>query len=228
MAKARVQQPAPHFKGQAVMPDGSFEELSLTTFTAQNKWLILAFIPMAWTFVCPTEIVAFSDAASQFAARNASVVFASTDSEYSLLAWTMTSRKDGGLGSVNIPLLSDKNHSLSREYGVLLEEEGIALRGLFLIDPLGILRQITINDLPVGRSVEEALRLIDAYQFVEKYGEVCPANWQKGQEGMKATKDGYKDFIEKKPGDVAMNGTAEPTSPNVNTPHVKRAMENGH
>jgi peroxiredoxin 2/4 len=114
----------------------------LTTYTSTKKWLVLAFIPMAWTFVCPTEIIAFSDAASQFAARGASVVFASTDSEYSLLAWTNTSRKEGGLGPVNIPLLSDKNHSLSKDYGVLIEEEGIALRGLFLIDPQGIVRQV--------------------------------------------------------------------------------------
>jgi peroxiredoxin (alkyl hydroperoxide reductase subunit C) len=97
---------------------------------------------MAWTFVCPTEIVAFSEAASQFASRNTQVVFASTDSEYSLLAWTNTSKKDGGLGKVSIPLLSDKNHKLSRDYGVLLEDEGVALRGMFLIDPTGILRQV--------------------------------------------------------------------------------------
>ena len=177
---------------------------------------------MAWTFVCPTEIVAFSDAASQFASRNAEVVFASTDSEYSLLAWTNTNKKDGGLGRVNIPLLSDKNHKLSRDYGVLLEDEGIALRGMFLIDPQGTLRQITVNDLPVGRSVEEALRLIDAYQFVDKYGEVCPAGWQKGQEGMKASKDGYTSYVNTK-GDVPMNGN----HPEQTSPHVKRAMEAG-
>jgi len=98
---------------------------------------------MAWTFVCPTEIIAFSDRASDFAARGASVVFASTDSEYSLLAWTNASRRDGGLGKINIPLLSDKNHSLSKDYGVLIEEEGIALRGLFLIDPAGVIRQVS-------------------------------------------------------------------------------------
>jgi peroxiredoxin (alkyl hydroperoxide reductase subunit C) len=98
---------------------------------------------MAWTFVCPTEIIAFSDALPQFAARGASVVFASTDSEYSLLAWTNTAKKDGGLGSVQIPLLSDKNHQLSKDYGVLIEEEGIALRGLFIIDPQGVIRQVS-------------------------------------------------------------------------------------
>jgi len=127
---------------------------------------------MAWTFVCPTEIIAFSDRAAEFAARGAAVAFASTDSEYSLLAWCNASRKDGGLGEIKIPLLSDKNQKLSRAYGVLIEEEGIALRGLFLIDPRGVVRQITINDLPVGRSVDETLRLIDAFQFTEKYGEV--------------------------------------------------------
>jgi peroxiredoxin (alkyl hydroperoxide reductase subunit C) len=116
-------------------------EVSLRNY--ENRWLVLAFIPMAWTFVCPTEIIAFSDAAPQFASRGTSVVFASTDSEYSLLAWASTPRKSGGLGGVNIPLLSDKNHSLSRDYGVLIEEEGIALRGLFLIDPRGLVRQVS-------------------------------------------------------------------------------------
>lgn len=147
-------------------------ELSLTAYTSTKQWLVLGFVPMAWTFVCPTEILAFSDRAADFAARGASVVFSSTDSEYSLLAWTNASKRDGGLGKINIPLLSDKNHSIAKDYGVLIEEEGIALRGLFLIDPNGIVRQITINDLPVGRSVDETLRLIDAFQFTDKYGEV--------------------------------------------------------
>jgi peroxiredoxin (alkyl hydroperoxide reductase subunit C) len=148
-------------------------ELSLADYTAKKQWVVLGFVPMAWTFVCPTEILAFSDRAADFAARGASVVFASTDSEYSLLAWTAASKRDGGLGNINIPLLSDKNHSISKDYGVLIEEEGIALRGLFLIDPAGVVRQITVNDLPVGRSVDETLRLIDAFQFTDKYGEVC-------------------------------------------------------
>jgi peroxiredoxin (alkyl hydroperoxide reductase subunit C) len=122
-------------------------EISLTTYTSTKKWLVLGFVPMAWTFVCPTEILAFSDAMPQFRARGAEVVFASTDSEYSLLAWTNTSKKDGGLGSVQIPLLSDKNHQLSRDYGVLIDEEGVALRGMFLIDPQGIVRQVRTKNL---------------------------------------------------------------------------------
>ncbi|KAF2704046.1 peroxiredoxin TSA1 [Pleomassaria siparia CBS 279.74] len=218
--KVRVQKPAPHFSGTAIV-DGVFEELSLSTYTSTKQWLVLGFIPMAWTFVCPTEIIAFSDRAADFAARGASVVFASTDSEYSLLAWNSASRKDGGLGKVNIPLLSDKNHSLSKDYGVLIEDEGIALRGLFLIDPAGIVRQITVNDLPVGRSVDETLRLIDAFQFTDKYGEVCPANWIPGQETIKATPEGNKAYLDKvhadtKMSDSAVNGTGKTTVITIN------------
>ncbi|KAF1809903.1 thioredoxin-like protein [Eremomyces bilateralis CBS 781.70] len=214
--KAFVQKPAPHFAGTAVV-DGTFEEISLTTYTSTKQWLVLAFVPMAWTFVCPTEIIAYSDNMPQFQARNTSVVFASTDSEYSLLAWNNATKKDGGLGNVNLPLLSDKNHKLSRDYGVLLEEEGIALRGLFLIDPNGVIRQITINDLPVGRSVDETLRLIDAFQFAEKYGEVCPANWNPGSEGIKADSKGNQAYLDKVYGDVQMttgasNGVASKTT----------------
>ncbi|KAH8719397.1 thioredoxin-like protein [Phaeosphaeriaceae sp. PMI808] len=206
--KVRVQKPAPHFSGTSVV-DGTFEELSLTTYTSTKQWLVLGFVPMAWTFVCPTEIIAFSERASDFAARGASVVFASTDSEYSLLAWTNASRSDGGLGKIEIPLLSDKNHSISKDYGVLIEEEGIALRGLFLIDPNGIVRQITVNDLPVGRSVDETLRLIDAFQFTDKYGEVCPANWNPGDETIKATPEGNKAYLGKVHADTKMSGVAK-------------------
>ena len=132
---AQVQKPAPTFKKTAVI-DGMFEEVSLDKY--KGKYVVLAFVPLAFTFVCPTEIVAFSEAAKRFEALDAQVLFASTDSEYSLLAWTNVARKDGGLGPVDIPLLADTNHKLSRDYGVLIEDEGIALRGLFIIDPKGI------------------------------------------------------------------------------------------
>ncbi|ANB13721.1 thioredoxin peroxidase TSA1 [Sugiyamaella lignohabitans] len=174
---ATVRHPAPAFTKKAVV-NGVFEDVSLEQY--KGKWVILAFIPLAFTFVCPTEIIAYSDAVKEFADRDAVVLFASTDSEFSLLAWDNVSKKDGGLGNVKIPLVADTNHSLSRDYGVLVEEEGIALRGIFLIDPNQVVRQITINDTPVGRSVPETLRLLDAFQFTEKHGEVCPANWQKG------------------------------------------------
>lgn len=191
---AQIQKPAPTFKKTAVV-DGVFEEISLEQF--KGKWVLLAFIPLAFTFVCPTEIIAYSDAIKKFTEKDAEVLFASTDSEYSLLAWTNVARKDGGLGPINIPLLADTNHTLSKDYGVLLEEEGVALRGIFLIDPKGILRQITINDLPVGRSVEESLRLVEAFQFTEKYGEVCPANWQPGSESIKPGVASSKEYFSK-------------------------------
>ena len=139
-------------------------DLSLSNYTSQGQWLFLCFIPMAWTFVCPTEIVAFSNAASQFASKNTQVVFASTDSEYSLLAWTNTSKKDGGLGGVHIPLLSDKSHRISRDYGVLLEDEGVALRGMFLIDPLGVLRQVSLQPPHVEGKAPYLIRNTDHHQ----------------------------------------------------------------
>ncbi|KAK7207543.1 thioredoxin-like protein [Myxozyma melibiosi] len=189
-----VQKPAPAFTKTAVV-DGTFEEVSLDSY--KGKWLVLAFIPMAFTFVCPTEIVAYSDAAPKFKERGAEVVFASVDSEYTLLAWTNVPRKDGGLGPIQIPLISDKNHSLSSDYGVLIPEVGVALRGIFLIDPKGTVRQVTINDLPVGRNVDETLRLLDAFQFTDEYGEVCPANWTKGSETLKPDPTGKLEYFEK-------------------------------
>ncbi|KAI9733328.1 MAG: hypothetical protein M1834_003412 [Cirrosporium novae-zelandiae] len=183
-SQARVQQPAPSFRCTAVI-NGTFEELSLESFMSKKQWVILVFVPMAFTFVCPTEIIGFNKALPEFAKRNTTVAFASTDSEHTLLAWNNAPRDNGGLGGVEVPLLSDKNHKMSKAYGVLLEDQGVALRGMFIIDPSGTLRQITINDLPVGRSVDEALRLIDAFQFTEKYGEVCPVNWHPGEKGIK-------------------------------------------
>ncbi|KAL6946454.1 cTPxI [Hanseniaspora osmophila] len=190
---AQVQKPAPKFTKTAVV-NGVFEEVSLDQYA--GKYVILAFIPLAFTFVCPTEIIAFSDSVQKFKELGAEVLFASTDSEYSLLAWTNVARKDGGLGEVNIPLLADTNHSLSRDYGVLIEEAGVALRGLFVIDPKGITRQITINDLPVGRSVDEALRLVEAFAWTDKNGSVLPCNWQPGQATIKPSVEGSKEYFE--------------------------------
>ncbi|RKP30367.1 peroxiredoxin TSA1 [Metschnikowia bicuspidata] len=191
---AFIQKPAPAFKKTAVV-DGVFQEVSLEQY--KGKWVLLAFIPLAFTFVCPTEIIAYSDAVEEFAKLDIEVLFASTDSEYSLLAWTQKARTDGGLGKVQIPLIADTNHSLSKDYGVLIEEEGIALRGIFLIDPKGTLRQITINDLPVGRSVDESLRLVKAFQFTEKFGEVCPANWTQGADTIKPDVAQSKEYFGK-------------------------------
>ncbi|RWS11905.1 thioredoxin-dependent peroxide reductase-like protein [Dinothrombium tinctorium] len=171
-----VQKPAPDFKGTAVV-DNQFKEIKLSDYS--GKYLYLFFYPLDFTFVCPTEIIAFSDRAKEFKEINTELVAVSVDSHFSHLAWVNTPRKQGGLGKMNIPILSDLTKKISQDYGVLLDG-GIALRGLFLIDPKGVLRHSTINDLPVGRSVDEALRVVKAFQFVEKHGEVCPANWKPG------------------------------------------------
>ncbi|KAK7696435.1 Peroxiredoxin-2 [Cerrena zonata] len=181
---AQVQKPAPAFKAQAV-EDSLFKDISLSDYL--GKWVVLFFYPMDFTFVCPTEILAFNDALADFEALETVVLGVSTDSQYSHFAWASQPRNQGGLGpNLKLPLIADRNMSISRDYGVLIEDEGIALRGLFIIDPKGILRQITVNDLPVGRSVDETIRLIKAFQFTEKYGEVCPANWTEGSKTIKA------------------------------------------
>lgn len=147
-----------------------------------GKYLVFFFYPLDFTFVCPTEIIAFSDRAAEFRNIGAEVIGASVDSKFSHLAWTKTPRKEGGLGKMKIPLLSDITKSIGRDYGVLLEDEGVTLRGLFIIDPKGVIRQITINDLPVGRDVDETLRLVQAFQYTDKHGEVCPAGWKAGKD----------------------------------------------
>merc|ERR1711973_1026279 len=157
MPVPELQKAAPQFKGISVV-DGQFKEISLEDY--KGKYVILFFYPLDFTFVCPTEIIAFSDRADEFRKIGAEVVAASVDSHFTHLAWTKTPRKEGGLGKMNIPLVSDLTKSISRDYGVLLEDQGITLRGLFIIDPQGVVRQITINDLPVGRDVDETLRLV--------------------------------------------------------------------
>ncbi|KAJ4478471.1 thioredoxin-like protein [Lentinula aciculospora] len=180
---ALIQRPAPAFKSTAVV-EGLFEDVSLSDYL--GKWVVLFFYPMDFTFVCPTEILAFNDALEDFKKIDTVVIGASTDSQYSHFAWATQPRKEGGLGpDLKLPLLADRSMTIARDYGVLLEDEGIALRGLFIIDPKGILRQITVNDLPVGRSVEETLRLVKAFQFTDKHGEVCPAGWSEGGKTIK-------------------------------------------
>lgn len=191
---AQVQKPAPDFAGTAVV-DAGFKDIRLADF--KGKYLVLFFYPLDFTFVCPTEIVGFSDRIEEFKSLNAEVVGVSTDSHFSHLAWINLARKEGGLGGLNYPLLSDFHKNISRDYGVLIEDSGIALRGLFIIDPQGTVRQITINDLPVGRSIDETLRLIKAFQFVEKNGEVCPANWIPDSPTIKPDPVGSKDYFNK-------------------------------
>lgn len=193
LCSPRVQQPAPDFRGMAVV-NQKFEEISLANY--KGKYLVLFFYPLDFTFVCPTEIIAFSDRIEEFRAINTEVVGVSTDSHFSHLGWINTARKAGGLGAVSYPLLSDFNKKIARDYDVLLEDSGVALRGLFIINPKGVLVQMTVNDLPVGRSVDETLRLIKAFQFVEKNGEVCPADWKPDSPTIKPDPKGSKVYFE--------------------------------
>ncbi|VUC34027.1 unnamed protein product [Clonostachys rosea] len=207
MSSAFVQRPAPAFKATTVFTAGEFKDISLSDYLGQ--WVVLLFYPMDFTFVCPTEIIQYNDALARFRAINTSVLAISTDSHFSHFAWQQQPRKQGGLGpDLELPLVADPSHSISRSYGVLIEEEGIALRGLFIIDPKGILRQITINDLPVGRNVEETIRLIDAFQFTDEHGEVCPAGWMKGSQTMKPDPKGSLEYFAAANGETNGNGEA--------------------
>ncbi|KAB0390727.1 hypothetical protein E2I00_014075, partial [Balaenoptera physalus] len=176
---AIVSKPAPYWEGTAVI-NGEFKELKLTDYC--GKYLVFFFYPLDFTFVCPTEIIAFGDRIEEFRSINTEVVACSVDSQFTHLAWINTDRRQGGIEPISIPLLSDLNHQISKDYGVYLEDSGHTLRGLFIIDDKGILRQITLNDLPVGRSVDETLRLVQAFQYTDKHGEVCPAGWKPGSE----------------------------------------------
>ncbi|XP_075758522.1 peroxiredoxin-2 [Pelodiscus sinensis] len=191
---AHIGRPAPGFRATAVV-DGAFKEIQLSDY--RGKYVVLFFYPLDFTFVCPTEIIAFSEHAEDFRQLQCQVLGASVDSHFSHLAWINTPRKDGGLGAINFPLLSDLTHSMATDYGVLKEDEGIAYRGLFIIDDKGILRQITINDLPVGRSVEEVLRLVQAFQYTDTHGEVCPAGWHPGSDTIKPTVAESKEYFTK-------------------------------
>lgn len=187
-----VQTEAPDFAAQAVMPDGSFQEIKLSDY--RGKYVVLFFYPLDFTFVCPTEIIAFSEAIEEFDKRNVQVLGSSVDSHYSHFAWRNTPRDAGGIGAIKYPLIADLDKKIADQFGVLLPA-GISLRGLFLIDKEGIVRHELINDLPLGRNVGEAIRVVDALQFHEQHGEVCPANWKQGEKSMKADPEGSKEFF---------------------------------
>jgi alkyl hydroperoxide reductase subunit AhpC len=184
---------APYFE-EAALVNGQKKTVSINDY--KNKWKILFFYPLDFTFVCPTEIVAFSDAAEKFKANNCELIACSVDSYFSHLAWTKQPRSEGGLGEINFPIIADLNKNVARSYEVLTDA-GIALRGLFLIDDKDVIQHATINNLSVGRNVDEALRLLDAYQYTAKHGEVCPANWSKGKDSMKPDPTGSKTWFKK-------------------------------
>jgi peroxiredoxin (alkyl hydroperoxide reductase subunit C) len=187
-----VTKEAPDFTAQAVMPDNSFGELTLSSY--RGKYVVLFFYPLDFTFVCPSEIIAFDKAVDKFEAKNTQVLGVSVDSHFTHLAWKNTPRDQGGIGQVKYPLVADLSKQISNEYGVLFGEE-VSLRGLFLIDKDGIVRHALVNDLPLGRNVDEALRLVDALQFTEEHGEVCPANWREGEDAMKPTAEGVAQYL---------------------------------
>ncbi len=192
-----VTKEAPDFTAQAVMPDNSMTELRLESF--RGKYVLLFFYPLDFTFVCPSEILAFDRALEQFKEKNCEILGVSVDSQYTHYAWRNTPVQSGGIGKIKFPLVADLDKSISEAYGVLLPD-GISLRGLFLIDKNGVVQHQLVNNLPLGRSVDEAIRILDALQFTEKYGEVCPANWKPGEEGMKPTAEGVADYLSKHSG----------------------------
>lgn len=189
-----VGKPAPNFKTKAVIGNKIENDFSLTHFRGKN--VILFFYPLDFTFVCPTELHAFQEKLKDFEQRNTQVIGCSVDSCYSHYAWLNTAKQKGGIHGVTYPLVADINKTIARDYDVLFEEEGIAYRGLFLIDEKGVVRHQVINDLPLGRSVDEALRILDALIFFEKHGEVCPANWQSGKKTFKPTHESLEHYFE--------------------------------
>jgi peroxiredoxin 2/4 len=191
-----VTQEAPDFAAEAVMPDNTFGEVKLSSF--KGKFVVLFFYPLDFTFVCPSEILAFNKKLGDFKTRNCEVIGVSVDSKFTHLAWKNTPVENGGIGDIQYPLVQDLNKSIARSYGILFND-AVALRGLFLIDPRGIVRHAVINDLPLGRSVTEALRMVDALQFVETHGDqVCPADWQEGEAAMKPTAEGVASYLANK------------------------------
>ncbi|KAI8824509.1 peroxiredoxin-2 [Fimicolochytrium jonesii] len=186
---------APVFNTQALV-DGQFKKVSLDDY--KGKYVVLFFYPMDFTFVCPTEIIAFSDKIEEFRKLNTEVIAASTDTVFSHLAWTNQPRKQGGLGEMKIPILADVTKKVSSDYGVLIsdgDDAGVALRGTFIIDPEQSLRIAHVNDLPIGRNVDEYIRLIEALRFHAEHGEVCPANWKKGGATIKTDPNASKEYF---------------------------------
>lgn len=187
-----VTKEAPDFKAQAVMADGSFQEISLADY--RGKKVVLFFYPLDFTFVCPSEIIAFDHRVAEFEKRGVVVLGCSVDSHFSHHAWRSTAVENGGIGQVKFPLVADIDKNIARDYDVLFNES-IALRGSFLIDENGVVRHQVVNDLPLGRNVDEMLRMVDALDFHEKHGEVCPAGWQEGQAGMTPSAEGVASYL---------------------------------
>jgi peroxiredoxin (alkyl hydroperoxide reductase subunit C) len=191
---------APNFKAKAVFGNDEIGEMDFHSYI-RGKYAVLFFYPLDFTFVCPSEIIAFDNRIADFKARNCEVIGVSIDSQFSHYAWRNTPVEKGGIGKISYPLVADIKKTIARSYGVLFNEE-VAFRGTFIIDDKGVVRSSLINDLPIGRSVDEILRLVDAVQFNAQNGEVCPANWKKGKSGMKANANGVSEYLSKHGSDI--------------------------
>ena len=184
---------APNFRAAAVMATGEIkEEFQLSDY--RGKYVVLFFYPLDFTFVCPSEIIAHNNRIKEFEDRNTQIIGVSIDSQFTHLAWRNTPVEQGGIGPVGFPLVADTNHEIIKSYGIP-NPDGVAFRASFLIAQDGVIQHSTVNNLPLGRNVDEMLRLVDALQFSEEHGEVCPAGWEKGDSGMKATTEGVAEYL---------------------------------
>jgi len=190
-----VMQEAPDFTATAVMSDNSFEDITLSSY--RGKYVVLFFYPFDFTFICPTEIFAFDDALEEFQKKETVVIGVSTDSQYTHLAWRTTFVEEGGIGHIKYPLVSDITKNISRSYDFLYDNAH-ALRGTCIIDKTGVVRHMQINEPAVGRNVNEIMRLIDAIRYVDSNPQVCPANWEEGDEAIEETVDSLKDYVKKR------------------------------
>ena len=189
-----VSKPAPDFTAQAVMGNNEIREFTLSK-EISGKYAVIFFYPLDFTFVCPSELIAFDHRLAEFKARGVEVIGVSIDSQFTHLAWKNTPVNNGGIGQVRYPLIADVKHEICRAYDVEFGAAGVAFRGSFLIDKNGVVRHQVVNDLPLGRNVDEMLRMVDALQFTEEHGEVCPAGWNKGKAGMKASTAGVAEYL---------------------------------
>ena len=189
-----VSKPAPDFTAQAVMGNNEIRDFTLSK-EISGKYAVVFFYPLDFTFVCPSELIAFDHRLAEFKQRGVEVIGVSIDSQFTHLAWKNTPVNNGGIGQVQYPLIADTKHEICRAYDVEFGAAGVAFRGSFLIDKKGIVRHQVVNDLPLGRNVDEMLRMVDALQFTEEHGEVCPAGWNKGKAGMKASTAGVAEYL---------------------------------
>ncbi len=189
-----VGKPAPDFTAEAVLGDNTMRSFTLSQ-EIKGKYAVIFFYPLDFTFVCPSELIAFDHRLDEFKKRNVEVISVSIDSQFTHLAWKNTPVNNGGIGQVKYPMVADVKHEICRAYDVEFSPAGVAFRGSFLIDRNGVVRHQVVNDLPLGRNIDEMLRMVDALQFTEEHGEVCPAGWNKGKAGMKASTSGVAEYL---------------------------------